>query len=76
LYVCGRDQHISYSKNIPSTIVHSRWDFGNEIVITSIMNGTEETFLYCCEALKMPHTQWTKIWSFEILQYISYGEAV
>jgi len=37
-------------------IVHSHWDFGNEIVITSIMNVTEENLLYCHEALEMLHT--------------------
>jgi len=37
-------------------IVRLCWDFGNEIIITSVMNTTEENFLYCREALKMPHT--------------------
>jgi len=26
-------------------IVHSHWDFGNEIVITSVMNAAEENFM-------------------------------
>jgi len=38
------------------TIVRLHWDFGNEIIITSVMNAVEEKNLYCCEALKMPHT--------------------
>jgi len=37
-------------------LVRSHWDFGIEIIITSIMNTLEEKILYYHEALKMPHT--------------------